>query len=119
MINNKTDENLTSRKDNKMNYTAGPWLAIPDIFDYDTNSIDIKSAQKTTFGENIAVATVFGATVYNEEIKKANAQLIAAAPEMFELLEDLVEIMPTALHNGHHDLIERTKTIIKKAKGEL
>jgi len=33
--------------------------------------------------------------------------------KMRDLLEDLDEILSTALHNGHHDLIERVKEILK------
>jgi hypothetical protein len=39
--------------------------------------------------------------------------LAAKYNKAIELLEDLNEILPTALHNGHHDLIERVKEILK------
>ncbi len=47
-----------------------------------------------------------------------DSALIAAAPEMYDLLFDLSVITPTALHNGHNDLIERTKELLKKVRGE-
>jgi hypothetical protein len=34
------------------------------------------------------------------------------AAEMYHLLWDLNQILPTALHNGHHDLIQRVKEIV-------
>jgi len=34
--------------------------------------------------------------------------------EMSELLEDIHAILKTALHNGHHDLIERVKNIVER-----
>jgi len=34
--------------------------------------------------------------------------------EMSELLEDLNAILKTALHNGHHDLIERVKSVVER-----
>jgi hypothetical protein len=43
--------------------------------------------------------------------------ILDAAPEMYEVLEDLDAILGTALHNGHHDLIERVKKVLKKARG--
>ena len=45
-----------------------------------------------------------------------NARLIASSPEMFELLEDLDAVLSTALHNGHHDLIQRVKDLLKKVR---
>jgi hypothetical protein len=46
------------------------------------------------------------------------ARVFAASPEMLEVLQDLQVILPTALHNGHHDLIQRVNEVIKKARGE-
>ena len=34
--------------------------------------------------------------------------------EMAELLEDLHAILKTSLHNGHHDLVERVKSIVER-----
>lgn len=65
-------------------------------------------------GDNVAV-------LYKEFKSRdeftANGRIIICAPEMFEVLEDLDQILGTALHNGHHDLIERVKTVLKKARG--
>ena len=52
----------------------------------------------------------------DDKVTKDNGSLIAAAPEMYELLEDLDEILATALHNGHHDLILRVKQVLMRAK---
>ena len=107
-----------------MKYTAGPWkYEITKEEKFDPNTGDpvykkfwlIKNHKNEYIGGSCKLSDVTD----KDDSFYANAQLMATAPEMFELLEDLVEIMPTALHNGHHDLIERTKTIIKKAKGEL
>lgn len=76
-----------------MKHTKGPWIARPDVLDFKTNAIDIVSKQVTNLGDQISVATVFGSTVYDEDQKIANAQLIAAAPELLEALKDMVTEM--------------------------
>ena len=38
----------------------------------------------------------------------------SAYKECYELIEDLSQIVDTALHNGHHDLIARIKKIVKE-----
>jgi hypothetical protein len=104
-----------------MKYTAGPWFASPDPFDFNTYAIDIKSTKKTSFGDNISVATVFGSTVYGEEMEKANAQLMASAPEMLEALEILIKAIEPIHINSPKELKEaRIKAInaVMKARGE-
>lgn len=50
-------------------------------------------------------------TKYKEEI--ANAQLISCAPEMLEMLEELVSANP--IHNGWHEKKLKAIELIKKA----
>lgn len=40
--------------------------------------------------------------------------LVASNTEMYEILSDLNVILKTALHNGHHDLIERVRAVVEK-----
>jgi hypothetical protein len=58
-----------------------------------------------------------------EEIAKANAQLIAAAPSMLDALEYLKEMASYTIgyknnFPGIFDAIEKAESIINKAKGE-
>lgn len=106
-----------------MKHTKGPWIARPDVLDFKTNAIDIVSKQVTNLGDQISVATVFGSTVYDEDQKIANAQLIAAAPEMLEALENLIAAVdrPEAyqfVDNRCLIAVQNIRKIIKKARGE-
>lgn len=67
--------------------------------------------------DETGLVAICGTTYRTKDEVRDNAQLIAAAPELLEMLEDLDAILSTALHNGHHDLIERTKKILSKARG--
>jgi len=49
---------------------------------------------------------------------EAYAKLEAERDLRRDILEDLDVIMGTALHNGHHDLIQRTKEALQKI-GEI
>lgn len=87
-------------------YTPGPWRLDPKGFIYPD-----KWSNYTVF----ALAKVS----HDEEEgydRIANGRLLAAAPEMYELLEDFEVIFPSALHNGHHDLVARLKNILKKIR---
>lgn len=92
-----------------MSHTKGPWLIIGDSVCYDSEY----------GGPFLSIA---------EHIKPHNINLIAAAPEMLEQLEALLDGLGELRQSGH-DLSKwpsslqkaRTATyaIIKKAKGEL
>ena len=96
-------------------YTPGPWIV-------DGYSVWAKTCGDVTT-RLLAVDWKKYSPPYDDGFKTdaptaiANAQLIATAPEMFELLEDLDMILGTAIH-GHHDLVQRVKQVLKKARGE-
>lgn len=101
--------------------TKGPWIARPDVFDLKTNAIDIVSSETTKLGDNISVATVFGSTVYGEGQKKANAHLIAAAPEMLDALECVIGCFPYGTGSFSvsqlEDALKKAHNAIIKAMG--
>jgi hypothetical protein len=49
----------------------------------------------------------------------ANARLIAAAPQLLEALETLLDISPFARDATGADMHERARAVIRSAKGEL
>ena len=98
-----------------MKLTPGPWtfIAYDKTATFFTHSIRGQNTHEQYFGD-------LGPTVVclpGSEESMANGHLIAAAPEMLELLEDFDFIIDKALTGGHHDLVSRLRKIIKKAKG--
>ena len=87
----------------KEKFTPGPWCAI---------GTDISPSFNTFF----TVATV-SSWDYGEEEYGANAALIAAAPEMYELLDCIRKSV--ALDSGiMASCIARIEPLLKKARGE-
>ena len=85
-----------------MSHTPGPWTASEHgaYADYNGNSTII-------LGDDLRIAVVLGSD--NEETN-ANARLIAAAPDLLEALEALLE--------GDFNVAEKARAAIAKAKGE-
>jgi hypothetical protein len=99
-------------------HTPGPWHLRPEIVTQDFWNGDLKrivSEQGTSVG---LVDT-------RDDYDKANAALIAAAPEMLEALEYLVKevtVLPgTGRKDGNigHRHMNKILDAIKKARGEL
>lgn len=63
----------------KNQFTAGPWA----IKDYDQNQHEVGT-------ENVVVACVLNDIVELEDESRANACLIAAAPDMFDALHECI-----------------------------
>lgn len=95
---------------NEANFTKGEWK----IFNERVGVVDNSDTQ--SFGMMMEVAYI---DMYNfgEDQGKANSNLIAAAPEMYEMLEMLIS-MPT--YDAKH-FLESDDSILKllaKARGE-
>ena len=54
----------------------------------------------------------------NEEIAAANGTLWAAAPELLECLDTLLDLAPFARNDNERELHLRCETVLRKAKGE-
>ena len=96
-------------------HTPGPWRPIPY-----GETIAIQSM--TIDGGNVVIVNPKGKTqsgIPNNQ-DRANARLIAAAPEMLEALERLLNV-PVLPDMGHEqqliDAINNATRIIKQAKG--
>lgn len=90
----------------KTKHTTGPWRV-------GDNGATVFGPKTSETLRTIATLTKVP-MVLNET--KANARLIAAAPEMLEALEEFLLCGPNAGHN--QDLLEQVKNTIKKARGE-
>jgi hypothetical protein len=112
-------------------HTPGPWTIKVDKNQYDTffNEEVYAIYSKPNADTNILICDA-GAIEYDEN--KANAKLIAAAPEMFEMLE---HILSDSAHvdekdnsdgtSSPHEYVTLSRTdineireLVKKAKGE-
>lgn len=91
--------------DNKLKYTPGPWHweypagdALAELVASDNNTIICD------FGDNETYYPTAG-----KEPNKADAKLIAAAPELLEALIEVIRIS-----DRKHDAWDKAKQIIKK-----
>ena len=93
------------------NHTPGPWVSLPTYVGKDGYSKGGYEV-KTVAGESV---TGWGRVTQTE----ANARLIAAAPEMLEVL---IELQESAQYWSEYDvpigIVDRLNVVISKAKGE-
>lgn len=93
-------------------YTSGPWMIVGAL--RDTSIRIVTDGPRHT--EPIAEIKLHRCFIHeltsepSEEYR--NAQLIAAAPELFEALRELVDCTDPAV-------VERARNALAKAKGEL
>ena len=93
-------------------YTKGPWdVGCPTIMDEATGNF--MATIRTPQGTPIAVMRDWG----KPDTERANARLIAAAPELYQVLDHLVKNLLAG--HGTAGPTERAKVILRKAKGEL
>jgi hypothetical protein len=96
-----------------MSHTKGPWAASEHgaYGDYDGNSIVI-------LGDDLRIAVVLG---YDTKETRANARLIAAAPELLEALEAMIEWDAREEDHaiGFYDRMDLCKLAFEKARGAV
>ena len=86
-------------------FTPGPWTAVNNGHYWQINSKQIGQV-----GDACASNTDCNGDKKTPHIAKANASLMAAAPEMYDKLKELFET--------HHALDYKLEYILKKARGE-
>ena len=100
-------------------HTPGPWKSLPE--EADKPYIRIRG---TALGRRYKIANVMdptynGATDQDFEETRANARLIAAAPEMLEVLQDMLYCSEYwSEYFVPLGLVERLNAVIKTATGE-
>ena len=98
-----------------MKYTKGKW-SIYDDWPNPQNAIIIMGWDEEA-EESFDIANVLQDGIPDEEME-ANCNLIAAAPDMLEALEEVVLFLePRAGSFGMH-AVHKAKAVIAKAKGE-
>ena len=102
----------------KIKHTPGPWVALPE--ECDKPYVRIRGTQ---LGQRFKIANVLtpvyeGVHEREAEETRANAALIAAAPDLLEALRDLIGWVPGPAH-WHTDAcpkaVERAVAAIAKA----
>jgi hypothetical protein len=95
---------------NEPKWTKGEW------------KVDLESGE-ITVNDSMVLGTIFGADDYlccEEDISeecKANAQLIASAPKLYEALENLVNRIDKGLALGEKLDVEPARKALAKARG--
>lgn len=92
-------------------FTKGPWVK-----DYGMTLGHIKSINDAHGGLTPTVC-MYSMRFINEKEMQANAHLIAAAPEMYALLEKLVN--PDNCKKDIIHIIGNAESLLAKARGEL
>ena len=96
-----------------MSHTPGPWKVAENLFG-STASYEVYTNIETKSGKG-GYTRICQITPRDQ---KANARLIASAPEMLEALERLVEAAGPQMVEP--DLaLEFARTVIRKARGEM
>lgn len=110
----------------KKNWTPGAWFVM--------NGCDIFSALGADSGDGVQASATdgwhiavipdtatnvgFGAFELGGNVKKANARLIAAAPELYEALEWFAFPGPSENRPSDDELIRMARAALAKARGE-
>jgi len=96
--------NLTKEK--RATFTPGPWVAMGKAVYTES---DNPTREILWGGHNTRSAS--------DEEKKANARLIAAAPAMYEVLQELAESMELAKNYGYEKEHAMIREVLAKVEG--
>jgi hypothetical protein len=101
-------------------HTPGPWIVAKNSSDeYSTSEFCRFAihAEGAYGGMNLQIATTVGDVHYLEEQEKANANLIAAAPDLLEALNELLDYAwPDNPEHGPR-VVREARAAINKAEG--
>ena len=104
-------------------WTPAPWVV--DIYTAETLLHGVKPRCAVMCGDNNKVICELPEYRWHEDEKAdaANAQLIAAAPELYASLEEVLEAFESCIDcggkiDGDDELIERAEAALAKARGE-
>lgn len=99
-------------------HTPGPWVVIYDYKNGAALRIEAPNSRAVA-GCVLSIIRSRGIGMPACDIGKANARLIAAAPELLEALEDMIEDAEKQMANPSHHMpfsMNKAKAAIAKAK---
>lgn len=101
-----------------MKFTPGPW-----VIDTDTRPAEVCTVMHVPDSESKDQGFVYvrGAVGYwgaDEKENMANAHLIAAAPDMYEALQQAITSMQDSGYQNSHVVIRAGKAALAKAEGK-
>lgn len=94
-----------------MSFTPGPWEIIGHS---DDDECRIRQTESVKHGKGFYSEI----TICEQINRMGNAHLIAAAPELLEALEGMVEYFPEGHSDGECFSVEKARSVIAKARGE-
>ena len=93
-----------------MSHTPGPW--------FNANGMDDCNVYVATTDKTSTIRIVSCHGVFVEGERKANARLIAAAPELLEALKMTLPHLPHSIGDVLHPALSQARAAIARAKGE-
>lgn len=100
-------------------FTPGPWV-VADSLDFDNVSVVMDTAidnPSSYITGNVWACDLWWDECDEEDI--ANAHLISAAPDMYEALEELLQLIEIERPDWQHTEQHRGYKALKKARGEI
>ena len=101
-------------------WTPGPWKVYADDEVYSTTAKSAEDYPITVVPDSECGRDDYGVNMANRQQSRANAHLIAAAPELYEMLDMLMDA--SGLGDSAQLLAEERENIIEllaKARGEV
>jgi hypothetical protein len=92
-------------------HTPGPWFAVGYQVEIESDTVaDICTTNATLFGQG---------GLHDDARAMANARLIAAAPDMLEMLEVARDSLEVSNYEGEEDeVLAAIRAVLANAKGE-
>ena len=97
---------MSDTKEKNATFTPGPWVAMGKAVYTES---DNPTREILWGGHNTRSAL--------DEEKKANARLIAAAPEMYEVLSELLDTLEMSKSYGFDEKHEKLREVLAKVEG--
>lgn len=100
----------------KTKFTPGPWNVDPQyIHDIQAGGVEVS---RCTSYSNAGREAIYPYNAPCDEQADANAHLIAAAPDLYEALQELVDSIEPIAYPYHVSGLDNAKRVLARARGE-